>query len=38
MFAPTRPGLPWGLHGLKKMGDPDFLPRSATNIVVCGFH
>jgi len=27
---PTRPGLPWG--------DPDFLPRSATNVRACGFH
>jgi hypothetical protein len=27
-----------GVHGPKKMGDPDFLPRGATNIVGCGFH
>jgi len=32
------PGVPWGVHGPKKMGDPDFLPRVATNIRVCGFH
>jgi hypothetical protein len=26
------------VHGPKKMGDLDFLPRVATNIRVCGFH
>jgi hypothetical protein len=26
------------VHGLKKMGDPDFLPRGATSVRVCGFH
>jgi hypothetical protein len=34
----TCPGLPWGVHGPKTMGDPDFLPRGATNVRVCGFH
>ena len=33
----TCPGLPWGVPGPKTMGDPDFLPRGATNIRVCGF-
>ncbi len=33
---PTCPGVPWGVNGRKKMGDPDFLPRGATNTRVCG--
>jgi hypothetical protein len=35
---PTCPGVPWGVHGPKTMGDPDFLPHGATNVLVCGFH
>jgi hypothetical protein len=31
MFAPA-------FVGPKTMGDPDFLPRGATNVRVCGFH
>jgi hypothetical protein len=34
----TRPGLPWGVRGTKTMGDPDFLPRGSTKVLVCGFH
>jgi hypothetical protein len=26
------------VRGPKTMGDPDFLPRGATNVRVCGFH
>jgi len=35
---PTCPGLPWGVRGPKTVGAPDFLPRGATNVRVCGFH
>jgi hypothetical protein len=34
----TCPGVPWGVRGPKKMGDPDFLPRCVTNVRGCGFH
>ena len=37
-FAPTCPGVPWGVRGPKTTGDPDFLPRGAPNVRVCGFH
>jgi hypothetical protein len=31
------PHVRLSVHGPKKMGDPDFLPRGATNVCVCGF-
>jgi hypothetical protein len=37
MFAPPA-RLAVGRTWAEKDGDPDFLPRGATNIVVCGFH
>jgi hypothetical protein len=32
------PHVRLSVRGPKKMGDPDFLPRGATNVRVCGFH
>jgi hypothetical protein len=32
------PHVRQSVHGSKMTGDPDFLQRGATNIVVCGFH
>jgi hypothetical protein len=32
------PHVRLSVRGPKTMGDPDFLPRGATNVRVCGFH
>jgi hypothetical protein len=34
----TRPGLPWGVPVPKTMGDPDLLPRAATNVRAAKTH